>query len=220
MKNVKIKLLVALSTLGILSGCATHGVVTVPVVQAVDNEAFENKTIATELYYSQPKPGVFSGGEVLPMKPISEAELSVGSSRVMARFNEILSHQMPMNTKVTNTENSDYVFVTELQAKDKKGPAYADYDMALSTGKKLLTLGLGSSEYTIIADFDVTYKLLDNQGNLLSQETFTIEDEIDHERGGFDGYDIGQDLAAKLLEKNIVTTMNKFFSNTSKLPLN
>ena len=92
--------------------------------------------------------------------------------------------------------------------------------MALSTGKKLLTLGLGSSEYTIIADFDVTYKLLDNQGNLLSQETFTIEDEIDHERGGFDGYDIGQDLAAKLLEKNIVTTMNKFFSNTSKLPLN
>ena len=201
----------------ILSGCATHGVVTVPVQSAVENPAFTDKTFSTKLYYSQPKPGIFSSGEVLPMKPIEESELSVGASRVLARYNELLTNQLPMNTKVTSSENGDFLFITELQAKDKSGPAYADYDMALSTGKKLLTLGLGSSEYTIIADFDVTYKLLDRSGKLLLQDTYTVHDEVDHERGGFDGFDIGQDLAAKLLEKNIVITMHDFFSKTNQI---
>ncbi len=214
----KISIIIGLLT---LAGCATHGVVTVPVQSAIDNEYFANKTISTKLYYSQPKPGVFSGGEVLPMKPITEAELSVGSSRVLARYKELLSQQLPINTKVASEDNNgDFLFITELQAKDKAGPSYADYDMALSAGKKLLTLGLGSSEYTIVADFDVTYKLLDRDGKLLLQETYAVYDEVDHERGGFDGFDIGEDLAAKLLEKNIAITMHKFFLKTDEVKLN
>ncbi|HIF9221586.1 TPA: hypothetical protein ACX6QD_003092 [Photobacterium damselae] len=214
------KILIILGLLT-LSGCATHGVVTIPVQSAVENADFVNKTISTKLYYSQPKPGIFSGGEVLPMKPISEAELSVGSSRVLARYKELLSRQLPMNTKVApENSNGDFLFITELQAKDKAGPSYADYDMALSTGKKLLTLGLGSSEYTIIADFDVTYKLLNHDGKLLLQDTYTVYDEVDHERGGFDGFDIGDDLAAKLLEKNIIITMHKFFLKTGEMKIN
>lgn len=204
-----------------LAGCATHGVVTVPVKPAVENPIFTNKVISAELYYSQPKPGIFSEGEVLPMKPISEAELSVGSSRVLARYKELLAKQLPMNTTIAFEKNKgDFLLITELQAKDKAGPAYADYDMALSAGKKLLTLGLGSSEYTIVADFDVTYKLLDNKDKLLLQDTYTVHDEVDHERGGFDSTDIGQDLAAKLLEKNIVITMNEFFSKINQTDIN
>jgi len=54
--------------------------------------------------------------EVLPMKPISEAELSVGSSRVLARYKELLSRQLPMNTKVApENSNGDFLFITELQ---------------------------------------------------------------------------------------------------------
>lgn len=212
---IKLKLIGALTAAAILSGCATHGEVSVPVKQAVEIPAFVDKSISTDIYYSQPKPGILSGGEVLPMKPISEAEVSVGASRVLARFSELFAQQLPLRTSIGTKQNSDFVFVTELQAKDKSGPSYASYDVAASFGKKMITLGLGSSEYTIVADFDVTYKLLDKSGKVLTEHTYNVHDEIDHERGGFDGYDIGEDLAAKLFEKHIVITMNKFFEQTS-----
>lgn len=152
----KFGVLTSIIAILVLSGCATHGVVTIPVKPAVENVAFTDKSIATELYYSQPKPGIFSSGEVLPMKSIKDAELSVASSRVLSRFNEIMYKQLPINTKIDNHGESDFIFITKLQAKDKLGPAYADFDAALSFGKGLLTLGLGSKEYTIVADFDVT----------------------------------------------------------------
>ncbi|MFT7681780.1 MAG: hypothetical protein ACI935_001248 [Moritella dasanensis] len=213
---IKLKLIGALTAITVLAGCATHGEVYVPVKVAVENQQFVDKSIATDIFYSQPKPGFMSGGEMLPMKPINEAEVSVGASRVLARFKELFAQQLPMGTSIGTKENSDFTFVTELQAKDKSGPSYADYDAAASFGKKLITLGLGSSEYTIIADFDITYKLLDKNGDVLTENTYSVNDEIDHERGGFDGFDIGEDLAAKLFEKHVVITMNQFFEKTSQ----
>lgn len=211
------KLLGALVVVSFIAGCATHGEVTVPVKQAVENPKFDNKTISSEVLYAQPKPGIFSGGEMQELKPIENAELSVGASRVLARFKELFARQLPLTTKMGPTGETDFTLITELTAHDKSGPAYADYDMAASMGKKFITLGLGSSEYTIRADFDVTYKLQNETGETLLTKTFHVEDSIDHERGGFDGFDIGEDLAAKLFEKNIILTMNDFFTEFNQL---
>ncbi len=197
-----------------LSGCATHGEVTVPVKLAVDNPTFHGKTFSSELLYSQPEPGVFSDGKQQPLTPIEDANLSVGASRVLSQFNNLFSRQLPAAASLGPKENSDYSFTVELTAKDKKGPSFADFDMLASTGKSLLTLGLGSSEYTIIADFDVTYKLETTDGESVLEKSYSVHDEVDHERGKLDGYDIGDDLAARLLEKHIVLTMNDFFQST------
>lgn len=211
----KLKLMVTVAAIFIITGCATHGVVTIPVKEPIENTAFSGRSIATDVFYSQPKPGIFSNGEIEPMKPIQDAKVSVGSSRVLARFKELFIQQLPLGSKIGSKEQSDYTVITELQAKDKLGPTYADYDFAATLGKKMLTFGLGSAEYTIIADFDVTYKLVDNKGAILTENTYNIHDEVDHERGGFDSFDVGDDLAAKLLEKHIVITMNQFFNETN-----
>lgn len=198
----------------VLTGCATHGEVNIPVKVAVDNPEFRGKVFSSEVLYSQPEPGVFSEGKQLPLKPIENAQVSVGASRVLSRFKELFMRQLPAEASLGAKENSDYTFTVELYAKDKKGPSFADFDLLASTGKSLLTLGLGSSEYTIIADFDVIYKIKDSDGNTLHEKSFSVFEEVDHEKGKLDGFDVGDDLAAKLLEKHIVLTMNDFFSST------
>lgn len=201
----------------VLMGCATHGQVNIPVQLAVEHQAFQGKSFSSEVLYSQPKPGIFSNGEQLELKPIQNAELSIGAARVLSRFKDLFMRQLPAEASLGNTENSDYKFVVQLFAKNKRGPSYADFDAMLSTGKKMLTLGLGASEYTIVADFDVTYQLLDSNNNLLFEKSYEVDDKVDHERGGFDSYDIGDDLAAKLLEKHIVLSMNDFFKATTQV---
>ena len=197
-----------------LTGCATHGVVTIPVKAPIDNPAFEGKTFTTQLFYSQPEPGLFTTGKQLPLKPIEDAQLSVGASRVLSHFNDLFKRQLPEGSIFVNKGPSDYTLVIELYAKDKFGPSYADYDALLSLGKKLLTLGLGSSEYTIIADFNVKYKLKDSKGNILYKKDFSVNEKVDHEKDAFDSFAMGDDLASELLEKNIVLTMNDFFKST------
>lgn len=200
-----------------LLGCATHGQVKVPVLKAVENESFAGKTFSTEVYYSQPQPGLFSDGEKLPLKPIEEAEVSVGASRVLSRFQELFQRQLPAESSIGKKDNSDFIYIIELTAKDKKGPTFADYDILASTGKSLLTLGLGSSEYTIIADFDILYRLEDKNGKVIYEKSYTIHDEVDHERSKLDGFDIGNDLAAQLLEKHVVISMNDYFKKLSSM---
>lgn len=57
-----IKLFGAFAAVSVLAGCATHGEVSLPVKPAVENPQFENKTFSSEVFYAQPKPGIFSGG--------------------------------------------------------------------------------------------------------------------------------------------------------------
>ncbi|MCD9513304.1 hypothetical protein [Photobacterium carnosum] len=198
----------------ILTGCATHGVVTIPIKAPIVNPEFDGKTFTTQLFYSQPEPGLFTAGKQLQLKPIEDAQLSVGASRVLSHFNSLFKIQLPEGSIFVNKGISDYTLIIELYAKDKFGPSYADYDALLSLGKSFLTLGLGSAEYTIIADFNITYKLKDSKGNILYKKDFSVNEKVDHEKDAFDHFAMGDDLASELLEKNIVLTMNDFFKST------
>ena len=43
----------------VLSGCATKGVVNMPVIEPIQNKNLENKKVYVKVYYSQPEPGIF-----------------------------------------------------------------------------------------------------------------------------------------------------------------
>jgi len=192
-----------------IGGCATHAVVEQVVVQKINSQNFQNKSFEYDVLYSQPKPGVFSGGEQLPLMPIENAELSVASAKVLSRLNEILKSNLPDSVKIVD-EKGDYELQLAITAKDKKGPAYADYDMAASLGKSLLTLGLGSSEYTIVANFDVEYSLKDSKGVEIYKNKYSVDEELDHEKSKLEGHDIGHSLAEQLLNKHINLTIQDF----------
>lgn len=192
-----------------LGGCATHAVVEQVVVQKLNSQKFQNKSFEYDVLYSQPKPGVFSGGEQLPLAPIEEAELSVASAKVLGRLNEILKSNLPDSVKIVD-DQGDYELQVAITAKDKKGPAYADYDMAASMGKAVLTLGLGSSEYTIVANFDVEYALKNAKGVEIYKNTYSVNEELDHEKSKLEGNDIGHSLAEQLLNKHINLTIQDF----------
>ena len=211
LKKILPTLTLVASTL-IINGCATHAVVEQTVVEKINSQNFENKSFKYNILYSKPKPGIFSGGEQLPLTPIEQAELSVASAQVLGRLNEILKSNLPNSVSIVSSQG-DYGLSIAITAKNKKGPAFADYDMAASMGKSLLTLGLGSSEYTIIADFDIQYSLQDAKGREIHTNTYKVLEELDHEKSKFDGNDIGHSLAEQLLEKHINITLQDFLRN-------
>ncbi|ASK79151.1 hypothetical protein CF386_08765 [Paraphotobacterium marinum] len=195
----------------VLSGCATKGVVNMPVIEPIQNKNLENKKVYVKVYYSQPEPGIFSGGKQQKFAPIKDAKLSIASSRVLSRFDEIVKQQLPLNSSITQSPLSDYKLLVYLKAKDKKGPAYQEYNLGTSLAKGILSLGLASDDYSIIGDFDIKYELFDNKENKVHEGMYTVYDEIEHERGGFDSYRHGDDLAQQLLEKHIRLTMHEYF---------
>lgn len=199
----------------VLTGCATHAQISMPAVQQVNHQGFENKTFSNEVFYSQPKPGVFSGGEQLALKPLSEQELSVASANTLQKFSTYISQQLPKSSKVIDGNNSDYQLIVKMFAKHKKGPAYADYEVAKSLGKSLLTFGLGSSEYDIVADFDVIYELK-HKGGLVLSKKYTVKDSAEHERAKYEGYAHLNEYAGQMLEKHIILTLNNFFTEASR----
>jgi len=207
------KLLVALMALT-MAGCATHANIEMPAVSQVYDTAYEDKSISHEVFYSQPKPGVFTGGEQLPMAPLAEAELSVASASVLRDLPNYIYEQLPASVKRASPEQADYNLVVELTAHHKKGPAYADYEMGKSFGKDLLTLGFGSSEYDIIADFDVAYKLVGDSETIF-EKSYTVKESVDHEKGDFEGYNSLNEYTGQMLEKHLILTLNDFFQEAA-----
>lgn len=197
-----------------LSGCATHANITMPTVTQVTDKAYENKTISYEVMYSQPKPGVFSEGNQLPLKPLKAAELSVASATTLKKLPNYILQQLPVSTETAAKGQGDLNLKIELYAHDKKGPAYAEYEMAKSLGKSLLTLGLGSSEYEIIADFDATYTLMQGHKEVFSKK-YKVKDHADHERNQFEGFNGLNEYAGQMLEKHLVLTLNDFFKQAA-----
>lgn len=196
----------------VLSGCATHANIVMPVVSQVHDSRYENKSLSYEIYYSQPKPGIFSNGEALPLAPLSQAELSVASSRVLKTFPTIIFKQLPSTVKRVDSGSGDFKLRIELVARHKKGPVYADYESAKNLAKSLVTLGLGSDEYNIVADFNATYTLSKSGIEVFSKE-FYINEKVDHERAGFESYGSLTEYAGQLLEKHLILSMNDFFTD-------
>jgi len=198
----------------IMEGCASHAEITMPTVTKVHNPAYENKTLNYEILYSQPKPGIFTGGEQLALAPLEKAELSVASASTLKELPKFIFNQLPVSVKYV-AENADLELKLEITAHHKKGPAYSDYESAKSFGKNLLTLGLASSEYNIVADFDVKYVLIQN-GKEAFSKSFKVRDEVDHEKGDFDSFNTLNEFTSQILEKHFILTLHTFFSEAAK----
>ena len=214
MKKIMILLMVM-----VITGCATHAEIEMPGVSEVYNEAFDNKTLSYQIMYSQPEPGMFNANKQMPMKPLKESKLSVASSATLRKMPEYIFEQLPTNVKRGEVGFSDYNLLIELTAKHKKGPAYADYEAMKSFGKSFLTLGLGSAEYDIIADFNVQYSLIKKDGTKIYSKKYTVNDRVDHERGKLESFNAVNDYSGKMLEKHLVMTLNDFFNETKKYQL-
>lgn len=205
------KKLIALSATVVITGCATHAQITVPPVAKVYSQTFENKTFGHEILYSQPKPGVFSGGEQQPLLPLEKAELSVASAATLRRLPQYIYDQLPATAKrAASPADADYVLHVELTAHDKKGPAFADYQAGKTAALKFVSLGMASNNYAIVADFDAKYTLL-QQGQVVTEKSYKVKDSVDHQRGNFEGFNSLNDYTDQMLQKHLIMTLNDFF---------
>jgi hypothetical protein len=193
------------------AGCATHAKIDVPATTKVNSENWQGKSFNVDIYYSQPEPGVFSGGDQQELKPLKKAKLSVGAVQVLSNLPQTVMNQLPMNAIYTEESNADYTLRVELVAHNKKGPTFADYEFGKSLAKSFLTLGMGSDEYNIVADFDVKYTLT-NQGGQSYEKAFTVKDSVDHERSSVEFKNNTYDYAAELLKKHIMLTSSTFLN--------
>jgi len=199
----------------VLCSCATHATITMPSVQQVNSEFYANKKLSVEIFYSQPEPGMFNDIKQQPLKPIKEAKLSVASATTLQRLPEYIFKQLPPDAERTDKSKSDLNLRVELIAHHKRGPTFADFEVGKNLGKSLLTFGLGSSEYNIVADFDVTYILLAEENEVFKKK-YTIKESVDHERGKFESISSVHDFAGQLLEKHLVLSLNNFLEEAAK----
>ena len=213
----KFKTLVALTFAAVLTGCATHANIEMPLVSNSGMEAYAGKSISYEVLYTQPTPGSFgAGGKQQDMKSVDQVQLSVASARVLHKMPSYITGQLPASAKqVENGEPSDLSLVIAMEARNKLGPAYADHQFAKTFGKNMLTFGLGPADYKIIADFDVEYSLLQD-GQLLHKKAFQVKDSINHQRGDFEAYNSLDEYSGQMLEKHMVLTLNDFLKEAAK----
>ncbi len=209
------KKLFAVSLSLMLAGCATHANIDMPVVSQVYDSFYENKSISYNIKYSQPEPGLFTAGEQMPLVDIKDAKLSVASAATLKKLPEYITQQLPPSVKISENNSSDFEIIVELVAKDKKGPAYADYNAGESFVKNFLTIGFAASEYQIVADFSANYKLY-YQGKEIYAEKYVINESVDHERGDFDSFNSLNDYAGQLLERHLILTLNDFFKDSAE----
>lgn len=200
----------------LVTGCANHAKIEMPVISKVNSAKWQGKSFQYEVFYSQPQPGVFSGGEQQQLKPLKEAQLSVGSAQVLADLPQILGDQLPVGARINTDGQSDYRLKIELIAHNKKGPTYADYEFGKNFAKSLVTLGMGADEYDIIADFEITYALIDRDGKTY-RKTFPVKDRVDHERSAVEFKNNTFDYAATLLRKHIMITSSSFFEEANRI---
>ena len=204
------KLFLVISLFVVLGGCATHAKIDTPSVTEVRHPIYENKSFHADVYYSQPEPGIFNGHKQQPLVPLKDAQLSVASAVTMKKFSSLVEAQLPPTASIKAKDLSDYVLRVELVCEDKKGPVYADHEFIKNIGKSFLTLGLGSSEYNIIADFSIKYEVIKGDTELFSK-VYTVNESVDHERGKFESYSSVNDYPSVLLEKHLLLTLNDFF---------
>lgn len=208
------KKLVAVAFAFVLAGCASHANITMPGVTAVESEMYADKSMSYEIMYSQLEPGMFRRAQQQELKPLEEAQLSVASSTILANIGDIIEGQLPRSTTVSKIGNTDFNLVIELIAYDKKGPAYPDYGYAKNFGTSMLTMGLGANSYNLVADFNVTYRLLEGD-KVVFEKDYRVEDTVAHKAGRTESVRMVYDYSARLMEKHLMLTMNEFFKSAS-----
>lgn len=210
------KLIGFIAFLLLMTGCANHAKIEMPVVAKVNSAKWQGKSFQYEIFYSQPQPGIFSEGEQQQLKPLKEAQLSVGSAQVLADLPQILANQLPVGVRLNDDGQSDYRLKIELVAHDKKGPSYAEYELGKNLAKSLVTFGMGADEYDIIADFEITYCLIARDGKSY-RKSFSVKDRVDHERSAVEFKNNTFDYAAILLRKHIMITSSSFLAEANRI---
>ena len=207
--NVK-QLICSVAAITLLVGCATHPEIKTKPIEKVSSEKWSGKDFKYEVFYSQPKPGIISGGEQLDLVPLNKAELSVASAEVLSDFPKLISQVLPSNVTLKKDGETDYVLTVNLVANHKRGPTYSDHEFTKSLAKGLLTLGLASQDFNIIADFSVEYILKNKTGESFAKK-YAVKESIDNQKGAFEIHDRNADFASELLKKHMITTSAAFF---------
>lgn len=209
-----ITIVAALGLAAILTGCSSHAQIDMPVTTYKGLDAFSGKTVNYELLYSQPKPGYFKNGEKQAMQPLEKVELSVASARAMQKMTRLVESQLPSDAKMVQSDAaSDMTLVVEMEARDRRGPAYSDYQAAKSFGANMLTMGMAASRYEIIADFDVNYKLI-HGSRTLYEKPYKVAEVLPHKKGDFDKH-APSEFASQLLEKHMAITLGDFLKKAN-----
>lgn len=192
--------------------------VNMPSVQVIHNEEWENKKFDYDILYSQPKSQISGSEEQPPLMPFDE-KLSIVDARSVAtflairKFPDYLLQQLPVGAKLGSDNDFDYKIIVEMEAHNKKGPVYASHEKVESAVTSLLTLGMTPNERELIADFKVTYRLLNSNGTELFDKSFNINNRVDHiAYEGLYGTQRIYDNESKLLEKYLVITLNEFIT--------
>lgn len=194
-----------------LAGCATRAKIDVPDTAQWKSPTLAGKTFAFDIYYSQPTPGVFSGGDAQPLLPLNQVQTSVASADIVKQLPNYLAKKLPANAKAADGTTSDYVLRVELVAPHKRGPAYSDYQAGQSMAMNLITLGLAPSYYNLVAEFDAKY-VLTSQGQSIYEKSYKVKDLVADQRGDFDGFSILNQHTAELFQKHLFTTLDDFYS--------
>ncbi len=196
----------------VLTGCANHATFKEPGTYTTVNDKFTGQTMKYSIAYSQPEPGIFTGGEQQPLKPVSDTNLSVVSTRSLQNINEIVERHLPAGvTTLANENAADFQFDVEITAYEKQGPTFWDFEFLKSLGVGLVTLGLGPDYWDVIADFDVKYALKDSKNNLLIAREYSIEEKADHQASPFDTNEPLLRSSQKMFEQQLALTLNDFF---------
>ena len=195
----------------VLGGCSTHANIQMDGVTQVRNEIYENKSMTYEILYSQPKPGLFSGGEQLPLKPLNESKMSYYSASTLQYLPEFIFKQLPSTVKIITSGEADYKLKVELVAHDKDGLVYPDPKWIQSIFIGILTIGLGPQKYDIVADFDIKYTLY-KQGKEFFVKEYNVKDEVGHGILFFDDFTSLNYYIGLMLKKHLILTLNNFFS--------
>lgn len=215
--NKLVKLITAL-IITTLVGCASPGKVDMPYVKSHDIPQMEQKRISYDITYQAPEYGTFVDGEMLPPMHISKARLNGDTRIILNNFSQILASQIPSNAVVINSGTGDYKLSLHIKAYDAEGPVVIENLFAETLLKETLTLGMASNEQEIVANFEITYSLFDNNGTKVISKTYKVTDSVDHEKSDYEVADInGKRLTGDLFKKHVTLTLNEFVEETAKL---
>lgn len=207
----KVIQLSALIVLMMLGGCTTPGHVNMPMTTKYDITQFEQKKVAYNITYQDPEHGMFGDGDMLPPMAVSEAHLDFQTRRVFNEFNRILASQIPSNALITNKQQPDFTLKVKFVAHDSGGPVVVEDKFGETLLKSAISLGFAPYEQEVVADFDVTYTVVDKDGETLFTQKYKVNDEVDHEKSNIEfTNESGKNLAGQLFERNLTLTLNEF----------
>lgn len=193
-----------------LAGCATHAVIKDEPVTRVEDPAWAGKTVLITPRYSQPATGFLSGNDPLPAAKLEDAEKGSDVPAQLDAFRQALADTLPAGTQVVTSGAHDYELVAELTAYDAEGPAYADYRVGPTIIKRIITVGLGSAEHFITADYTLKLKLLGPDGNLLQSRGFQIQERLRHQSDWHDGGSEMGALKLALFKRTLNRALTEF----------